>query len=37
MKYLTVLDAMQGRVWQFEVDFEDIDLGAGDTMSISEQ
>ena len=37
MKYLTVLDAMQGRVWQFEVDFQDIDLGAGDTMSISEQ
>ena len=37
MKYLTVLDAMQGRVWQFEVNFQDIDLGAGDTMSISEQ
>tara|TARA_R110001606_G_scaffold99608_1_gene219665 strand:- start:109 stop:306 length:198 start_codon:yes stop_codon:yes gene_type:complete len=37
MKYLTVLDFMQGRVWQFEVDFQDIDLGAGDTMSQHEQ
>ena len=37
MKYLTVLDAMQGRVWQFEVDFQDVDLGAGDIMSQHEQ
>ena len=37
MKYLTVLDAMQGRVWQFKVDFQDVDLGAGDIMSQHEQ
>jgi len=37
MKYLTVLDFPQGRVWQFEVDFQDIDLGGGDIMSQHEQ
>jgi len=37
MKYLTVLDFMQGRVWQFEVNFQDIDLGAGEITSQHEQ
>jgi len=37
MKYLTVLDFMQGRVCQFEVDFQDVDLGAGEIMSQHEQ
>jgi len=37
MKYLTVLDFNSGGVHQFEVNFNDIDLGGGDTMSQHEQ
>ena len=37
MKYLTVMDFSSGTIHQFEVNFQDIDLGGGDTLSQHEQ